>query len=159
AHGHFQHVVSLTGDGAAQAEAHFNAFQAALELRDWPAALAALRQAAALDPQRWMPFPLDKYEPQRILGAGGFGAAFLCGQRYMAEQVVVKALLTTDLDREISSVFAEAQVLRKLQHAAIVHLWDCGYADPAAQARPFLVMEYFDGPTLEEWIARNGPLA
>src|SRR5262249_58598405 len=74
----FQEVASLTAAHADRAEAHFNAYQAALECRQWPEALAAFRQAVALDPDRFTPFPLGKYEPERILGAGGLGVAFLC---------------------------------------------------------------------------------
>jgi DNA polymerase len=54
-------------------------------------------------------------------------------------------------------VFVEGQVLRQLDHPAIIRLQDCGYADPASRARPYLVMDYFDGVTLEE-SARKQPL-
>src|SRR5262249_28753688 len=40
----FQEVASLTAAHADRAEAHFNAYQAALECRQWPEALAAFRQ-------------------------------------------------------------------------------------------------------------------
>ena len=38
---------------------------------------------------RFAPFPLHRYEPKRILGAGGFGTAVLCHDRNFAEDVVV----------------------------------------------------------------------
>ncbi|HYT87505.1 MAG TPA: tetratricopeptide repeat protein, partial [Gemmataceae bacterium] len=62
---------------AAKAEAHYNAYRAALERRDFVQGLEELRKAAALDPERFMPFPVSKYQPERILGVGGFGATFL----------------------------------------------------------------------------------
>ena len=55
------------------AHVRYNAHRAALEQRKWDEALAALQEAAALDPKRFTLFPLDRYPPQRILGAGGFG--------------------------------------------------------------------------------------
>ena len=96
----------------AKAEAHFNAYRAALEQRDWASALRELIEAVKLDGRRFAPFPVGKYHPLRILGAGGFGVAFLCKHKYMDAQVVVKALMLEDLGRDADKVFAEAQVLQ-----------------------------------------------
>jgi uracil-DNA glycosylase family 4 len=153
----FASVAGLVADPAARAEAHANAYQAALERRDWATALNELREAARLDPARFAPFPLDKYQPQRILGAGGFGVAFLCKHKYLNAEVVVKALLGEDLDRGVEQVFAEAHALRQLDHPAIIRVQDCGFGGPG-ESRPYLVMDYFDGVTLEEH-ARSQPLA
>src|SRR5262249_6596762 len=83
----FQEAARLTAAPAAQAEVQYNAYQAALERRHWDEALAALWQAAALDAGRFQPFPLAKYEPERILGAGGFGVAFLCRDAHSGSRV------------------------------------------------------------------------
>src|SRR5262249_19128063 len=71
----FAVVADMVRDPTAQAEAHFNGYRAALERRDWEAALKDIQESARLDPARYAPFPLNKYLPQRILGAGGFGVA------------------------------------------------------------------------------------
>jgi serine/threonine protein kinase len=71
---------------------------------------------------------------------------------------VVKALLRDEMDSDPELVFAEAAHLRRLDHPSIVRVQDCGYVDPAARARPFLVMEYFDGPTLEDHVRQAGPV-
>jgi uracil-DNA glycosylase family 4 len=152
----FASVAGLVADPAARAEAHANAYQAALERRDWAAALTELREAVRLDAARFAPFPLEKYQPQRILGAGGFGVAFLCKHRYLNAEVVVKTLLGEDLDRGVEQVFAEAHALRQLDHPAIIRVQDCGFGGPG-ESRPYLVMDYFDGSTLEEH-ARSQPL-
>ncbi len=144
----FAAVAEMVDDPAARAEAHANAYRAALERRDWTAALAALREAVKLDAARFAPFPMDKYQPERILGAGGFGVAFLCQHRFLKAPVVVKALMDGDLDRGIDEVFAEAQALRQVDHPSIVRLQDCGFA--GEDARPYLVVDYFEGTTLEE---------
>jgi WD40 repeat protein len=154
----FQQAALLTADQPARAEAHYNAYAAALEQGDWPAALESLRQAAALDGARFTPFPLTKYEPERILGAGGFGVAFLCRNRHSGSRVVVKALRPDTLARTMADVFREANILEELEHPAIIRLRDCDYAD-AAQTRPYLVMDYFDGVTLAEHVERHGPLS
>src|SRR5262245_39756881 len=84
----FQEVVRLVTDPLSQAEAHHNVYRAALERRAWNEALAALRRAAELDPGAFEPFPFARYEPLRILGAGGFGVTFLCQDRPAGKRVV-----------------------------------------------------------------------
>lgn len=154
----FQEVASLTVRPKEQAEAHYNAYQAALEARQWPEALKEIQQAAELDPERFMPFPLSKYEPECILGAGGFGVAFLCHDRHSGGRVVIKTLWTEDLDRSVQEVFAEARALEEVHHPSIIRLRYCDYAD-ATETRPYLVMDYFEGMTLADHIEQNGTLS
>ena len=155
----FVAVANAVTDSPAKAEAHYNAFRAALERRDWATALRELQEAVRLDRRRFEPFPFDKYEPQGILGAGGFGVAFLCRHRYMNASVVVKTLSVDDLEQKVDKVFSEAQILRQLDHPAIIRVTDCGYMDVARRLQPFLVMDYFDGLTLEEHVKKQGPLS
>jgi serine/threonine protein kinase len=153
----FDQAAALAPDQTARAEAHFNRFNAALEAADLSAALGALRQAVDQQPDKYALFPAKKYEPESILGAGGFGVAFLCRNKLTGSKVVVKALRTDTLARDMTEVFREAQVLEELDHSAIIRLRDCDYAD-AAMTRPYLVMDYFEGQTLERFIVDNGPL-
>ncbi len=153
----FQAVAGLAPDRRARAEAHYNAYLAALERHEDEMALAELRQAVELDADRFAPFPLAKYEPLQILGAGGFGVAFLCRDRHADSRVVVKALRADGLERTVDEVFREARVLEQLEHPAIIRLRYCDYADPG-RSRPYLVMDYFEGPTLADYVARHGPL-
>jgi formylglycine-generating enzyme required for sulfatase activity len=155
----FGQVAGVVGDPSGQAEASHNAYRAALEQRQWDEALTALRAAAERDPQRFAPFPLKRYQARRILGAGGFGTAFLCHDRHFDEEVVVKALHTAELQRDLSEVFREARVLRRLHHPAIIGVRDCEYADPATPARPYIVMDYFPGISLGAHVRERGTLA
>jgi F-box protein 11 len=154
----FSEVAQVVGDLSAKAEASFNAYRAALEERQWDQALDAARQAAALDPHRFALFPLHRYEPRQVLGTGGFGTAFLCHDRHFAEDVVVKTLHSTSLDRGVDELFREARVLRQLTHPAIIGVRDCDYATPAEKGRPYLVMDYFPGTTLQRHVDEHGPL-
>ncbi len=155
----FQEVARDVADAAARAEACYNAYRAALEEKKWEEALAAIRRAAELDPRRFSPFPLERYPPRRILGAGGFGTAVLCADaKWEGEEVVVKALHAGDLDRGMDAVFQEAKLLRKLTHAAIIGVRDYGYADPENR-RPYIVMDYFPGVSLEAFVAGRGVLS
>jgi serine/threonine protein kinase len=154
----FETAAGLCHDASRQAEAHVSAFQAALSQRDFDAALKSLLEAARLDEGRFSPFPLDKYRPQRILGAGGFGTAFLCKHAFKRDALVVKSLWTAGLDRSIDDVFNEAQVLSGLSHPAVVQVVDCDFADRAKRSRPYVVMEYFDGPSLAGYVEKSGTL-
>ncbi len=145
-------------DAGARAEAHHSAYRAALELRQWDEALAELQQAIALDP-RYAPFPVHGHEVLSILGAGGFGVAFLCRNRYSGGQIVIKAFEDEGIDRDVADVFREAQILESLRHPGIIRLLDCGFADPVHQQRPFLKLEHFDGSTtLDDHIQQSGRL-
>jgi WD40 repeat protein len=155
----FQAVAELVENAKVQAEAHFNAYRAALELRDWRQAVRELVLAVQGDAKRFMPFPMGKYLPQRILGAGGFGVAFLCKHKYMDAQVVVKTLVLEDLGRDVDKVFAEAHVLRTMDHPAVIRISDCGYADSTTKSQPFIVMDYFNGTTLEGEVKKHGSLS
>lgn len=155
----FMAVAEEVDDPAAQAEAHFNAYRAALEEDKWDDALAAIQIAASLDSQRFAPFPMQRYQVKEILGAGGFGTAFRCFDRFQKAEVVVKSFHDVGLDRSIDDVFREAHVLGKLRDEAIIGVRDCSYADLTKMARPYIVMDYFPGGSLENFIQQNGTLS
>jgi len=142
----------------AEAEAHFNAYQAALEQKKWTEALTSLKEAVARDRERFAPFPLNDYEPQRILGAGGFGVVFLCKHPHMHNPRVIKSLRLADLDRDVKELFSEATTLETLEHPSIIRMTNCGFAD-TARTRPYLEMEFFDGVNLESYVETNGPMS
>lgn len=154
----FQAAAAALPEPKAKAEAHHNAYLAALERQQWGEALEALKQALDLDPVRFAPFQLGQFQLQRILGAGGFGVVFLCQHLHLRRPVVVKSLLASELDRDIEEVFAEATTLEDLDHPGIIKVRDCGFADQA-KTRPYLVMHYFDGMNLSDYVANQGPLS
>src|SRR5262249_14993202 len=93
-----------------------------------------LLEAVRLEPRRYAPFPVGKYHPERILGAGGFGVAFLCRHRHMNDRVVVKAMTEEDLNQGADQVFSEAQLLRQLDQPGLIRLADCGFIDTKNKA-------------------------
>lgn len=161
----FQEVARLVSDPLSRAEAHHNVYRAALERRDWDAALAALRRAVALEPETFEPFPFSRLEPRKILGAGGSGVSFLCTDHARGDQdVVVKALRADSLDRDSGVIFTEAASLQDLDHPSLIGVLDVGFggqrgtSNPPLPPRPYLVLEHFDGVTLAEYVAKHGPL-
>ena len=119
-----------------------------------------------------MPLMLaDRYIPTRLLGRGGFGAAFLACDRYIpeTEECVVKQFLpssnlTADQLRMAQMLFRrEGQVLRKLGvHPQIPDLR--AFFPLTVQSRIpgeteqlfYLVQEFVDGETLEEELEHKG---
>ena len=72
--------------------------------------------------------------------------------------MVVKTLRPDALDRGADSVFREAEWIQEIDHPALIRVHDCGWAD-ADKTRPYLVLEYFEGQTLMDHVAQQGPLA
>jgi tetratricopeptide (TPR) repeat protein len=154
----FATAATLAKNPRTLAEVHHNAYGTALERGDRTTALKELTEAVRLDAARFAPFPFARYEPQRILGAGGFGVVFLCQHRNLGRPVVIKSLLASELDRDVTDLFKEAQVLEDLNHPAIIKVRDGDYADEARK-RPYLVMEYFEGMNLADFVAGQGTLS
>lgn len=145
------------GSTAIEAEAHYNVYRALLEQKQFDAALTELLTAARLDAENFAPFPLDKYVPQRILGAGGFGVAFLCHHIHLNDAIVIKSLFSEELGRDMEEIFREGRILWQLRHPSIIGISDCDYAGVNKQ-RPYLVMEYFNGSSLSKYLEQHGVL-
>jgi serine/threonine protein kinase len=155
----FVAAAQVAPETKARAEAHYNAYRAALERKQYGDALKQIQAAYALDPQRFAPFPLGEYEPVRILGAGGFGVTFHCKLKRTGGDRAVKSLLPDGAGRDVDTVLREASALEKVSHPAVISLKHLGYADEASRSGPYLAMEFFDGLTLEEWVKQNGTLS
>jgi serine/threonine protein kinase len=102
-------------------------------------------------------FTLGKYHVLERLGSGGMGTVYLAEHRDMRRRVALK-VLTTDR-RKDSSIVArfrrEARAVGALAHPNIVHALDFNEDGEVL----FLVMEYVEGVSLHELVARHGPLA
>jgi serine/threonine protein kinase len=155
-------AAAATTDADEGAELLLKKMRSDLERRRLDDALTDLRQAVALRPAS-APYPARKYDPVGVLGAGGFGVALLCRNLHEeGNQVVVKCLNTDGLDRKPSEIFTEVTRLREL-HAAhpdlFINVYYGDFADPENKKnpRPYLVMEYFPGVTLTNWLETQVP--
>jgi tetratricopeptide (TPR) repeat protein len=145
-------------DREQQAEAYYNAYRTFLEKSEWNQALRALNEAVRLAPDRFSPFPVYELAALRILGAGAFGVTFLCQYRHTKAKVAVKVFNTAMLP-DPQRVFEEAAAMEQVQHPAIIRIRHYGYVDPRRKLGPYLIMEWFDGQTLSEYVQQNGPIA
>ncbi len=99
---------------------------------------------------------LGPYEILSAIGAGGMGEVYRARDTKLNRDVAIKILpdsFAADADR-IARFRREAQVLASLNHPNIAHIY--GFED--SQGIRALVLEFVDGPTLADRIAR-GPIA
>ena len=98
---------------------------------------------------------LGPYEIQSALGAGGMGEVYRAKDTRLDRTVAIKVLpahLASDPEFKLR-MEREAKAISALQHANICTLYDVGMHD----GTNFLVMEYLEGQTLAERLAK-GPL-
>lgn len=151
-------------DPDSEAANHYQTYLDACEAGDWDRAAAALWAAVDLAPARYAPFDRHRYAVQRILGGGAFGTVFHCLDRYARDEdeqptpVAIKAFRGEKLGCDLGRVFREAGMTKLLRHDSIIGLIDQGFGDPAGQLRPYLVLEYFPGQSLDRYLTENGPL-
>ncbi|WP_341947599.1 serine/threonine-protein kinase [Microbacterium sp. LWH11-1.2] len=94
----------------------------------------------------------DRYELATRLGEGGMGVVYRGHDTMLRRDVAVKVF--REGTTEIARTASESQLLAALNHPSLVTLYDAhlGTEDPR-----YLVMEYVEGPTLDERL-RRGPL-
>jgi serine/threonine protein kinase len=99
---------------------------------------------------------IDKYLLIDSLGQGGMGRVYLAKDRRLNRHVALKVLNPDKLNHEraLARFEREALVGGQLQHENLVRVYDVGMH----QDSPFLVMEYIEGPTVAELIAKLGRL-
>ena len=95
--------------------------------------------------------------PWRILeriGAGGMGEVYRAERADGAFEMQVAIKLIRSRQQDLARVLeSERQLMARLNHPSIARLIDGGVAD---DARPYLVMEWVDGQTLERWVDDEG---
>lgn len=95
------------------------------------------------------------YEILSRLGSGGMSTVYLArdgGGHNVAFKLLHPHLTQDPAARE--RMRREVVALQRLKHAAIAQVLDA----ELDSAEAFIVTDFIDGPTLEEYVARNGPL-
>jgi serine/threonine-protein kinase len=99
-----------------------------------------------------LPRTIGRYDITGRLGKGAMGVVYCAHDKMMERSVAIKVMMT-DLedDPETSSRFyREARSAGQLVHPNIITIFDMGQED----GRPYIVMEYLEGETLNKYLAR-----
>jgi serine/threonine protein kinase len=100
---------------------------------------------------------VGNYEVVSQLGLGGMGVVYLAKHTVLERPAAIK-VLRADMSHHhdmVSRFFNEARAATAIRHPGIVEVYDFGYL-PDGDA--YFIMEYLDGDTLAERVARLGPL-
>lgn len=106
-----------------------------------------------------------RYKPLADLGSGGVCDVILCLDRTLNRKVAIKTLHLSSSKRLANQTAIEpallidfqeeARATATLSHPNIVAVLDFGLADGQ---KPYMVLEYIQGITLEDYLAEYGPL-
>ncbi|MCL2450804.1 MAG: serine/threonine protein kinase, partial [Polyangiaceae bacterium] len=87
------------------------------------------------------------------LGAGGMGVVILAHETTLDRLVAIKLVRSELCDGAARGRFiSEARAMARVSHSNVLQIH--AYGEYAGS--PYFVMELVDGPTLEDWLARNG---
>jgi serine/threonine-protein kinase len=94
-----------------------------------------------------------RYRLERRLGHGGMASVYLARDSVLDRPVAVKLLADNVAgDEGLRKRFVrEARLAARLSHPNVVSIYDTG----ADEGRPYIVMEYVDGATLADLLARE----
>nr|WP_306428544.1 MULTISPECIES: Stk1 family PASTA domain-containing Ser/Thr kinase [unclassified Corynebacterium] len=102
-----------------------------------------------------------RYALGEIIGSGGMSEVYAATDTVLGRDVAVK-MLRRDLARDINfreRFRREAQNSGKLNHPAIVAVFDTGEQEIDALNTPYIVMERVHGRTLRDIVRESGPMA
>lgn len=100
---------------------------------------------------------ISRYKIQGTIGQGAMGSVYKGYDPHLERFVAIKMMRTTnlsegaDLEEFKSRFLLESRVYAKLNHPAIVSIYDCGFHEK----EPFLVMEFIEGFSLEHLIKKK----
>jgi eukaryotic-like serine/threonine-protein kinase len=120
------------------------------------AARAAALQRRAFEAERWAE-QIGQYVLKRKLGEGGMGEVWLAEHALLKRPCAVK-FIRPDLAAHPATAarFArEVRAVTGLSHLNTVRVYDYGRTEDGSF---YYVMEYLDGPTLEQLVRETGPL-
>lgn len=116
-----------------------------------------------------------KYKIEKVLGQGGFGITYLAEHMLLGKKVAIKEFFYKDycnrdestshitlgtqsnadlVDRFLKKFVKEAQTISQFHHPNIVEIYDIFNENNTA----YYVMEYIDGPSLNDLVKQQGKL-
>src|ERR1700758_812530 len=94
------------------------------------------------------PKKISKYDVVDLIGKGGMGVVYKAVDRALGRPVAIKVVNGAAEHSELERFYREAQFTAGLRHPNIVVVYDLG----DFEGRPYLVMEYLDGQSLESML-------
>jgi len=98
------------------------------------------------------PAKLDRYRDVRVLGTGGMGTVSLADDTILRRQVALKRVTAAAGESGMLRLRREALVGASISHDNLVSIYD---VDESAGGELVIVMEYVEGETLRDAIARQ----
>ena len=100
---------------------------------------------------------LGRYQITRKIGQGGMGAVYEASHTLIGKRVAVKVLLDkyAKKDQIVARLEQEARLASSIGHEHIIDITDFGQT---SDGRTFVVMEFLEGESLAECLAREGTL-
>lgn len=96
---------------------------------------------------------MGKYTIQAMIGQGAFGTVYSSTHPALRVPVAIKVMRSTITHGDDQARFiSEARLVAQLNHPAVVRVWDF---DEDELGRPYLVLEYVDGATLDDLLAKR----
>ena len=98
----------------------------------------------------------NRYEIRQQLGSGGMGVVYRAFDRELKEQIAIKTLQPGLLGNPqlVERFKQEIRLARRISHPNVVRTHDLGEADGVY----FITMEFVEGTSLDELLARRGAL-
>jgi eukaryotic-like serine/threonine-protein kinase len=97
-----------------------------------------------------------KYRLLKLLGEGGMGSVWVAENMALKANIALKLIRADVAESSANERFlSEARLAARLQHAAIVRVFDFGTTE---HDEPFIVMELLEGETLGQRLSRLGSL-
>src|ERR1700749_1067737 len=107
------------------------------------------------------PQAIGRYEVIKTIGKGAMGVVYKARDPLLDRVVAVKTIMSPQQQgRRVRSAFLErfqreAKAAAKMQHPAIVTIFDVGVDEETGS--PFMVLEDLPGGLLAHWLGRRGP--
>jgi CheY-like chemotaxis protein/tRNA A-37 threonylcarbamoyl transferase component Bud32 len=99
----------------------------------------------------------SRYEFLDVIGEGGVGIVFRARHPHLDKIVAVKMLqANAQKENTILRFEREAKAISRLEHPNIAMVYDFGITE---RKRPFMVMEFIDGRSLDDFIQREGAMS
>ena len=103
----------------------------------------------------------DRYRVERFIARGGMGEVYEAFDRVLNQRIALKTVKSTisDSPKAARRLKAEVQLARRVTHPNVCRLYDLGSQRLTKQVEVhFLSMEYIEGISLRERLAKDGPL-